>query len=402
MLIYDKYHGYINLCSIASKIVDTPIFQRLRHIKQLGMVYLVFPTATHTRFEHSIGTYYLANKMITNIKNKHPELNITDEIIMLVSIAGLCHDLGHLFFSHLFDHYFVPSITNININLTHEERSKYLLNHIVLRYDINLDIDQLNVINDLIYPIQSNYLNWNDKYKIGKWIFQIISNPINSIDVDKFDYLIRDTDMLGLKFAFDYERIISDIIIIDDNICYSLHNSNNIYYMFFVRYRLHRHIYNHKTVKAIEILIIKILFELEKTLHISNYLLDVDKMIQLIDPFILFNNSTIINDIYKRNIPKMVYENISLIPYNYDENILKQHFNNESYQIIKFEVGYISNKNNPLNNIIFYDYKNKKVIKTNNFQSFSLLINENHIEYFYRIYCVDLSLLDKFKTFFNT
>ena len=87
------------------------------------MVYLVFPTATHTRFEHSIGTYYLANKMITNIKNKHPELNITDEIIMLVSIAGLCHDLGHLFFSHLFDHYFVPSITNININLTHEERS---------------------------------------------------------------------------------------------------------------------------------------------------------------------------------------------------------------------------------------------------------------------------------------
>ena len=67
MRFYDKYHGYIDLCDIATLIVDTPIFQRLRNIKQTGVLNLVFPTATHSRFEHSIGTYYLAKKMITEI-----------------------------------------------------------------------------------------------------------------------------------------------------------------------------------------------------------------------------------------------------------------------------------------------------------------------------------------------
>ena len=107
MIIYDNIHGYISIDSIACSIIDTPIFQRLRNIHQTGVLYLVFPTATHTRFEHSIGTYHLATQLITNISNKQPELNITTEIIKLVGIAGLCHDLGHLMFSHLFDDYFL-------------------------------------------------------------------------------------------------------------------------------------------------------------------------------------------------------------------------------------------------------------------------------------------------------
>jgi HD superfamily phosphohydrolase len=80
MIIYDNIHGYINIDNIASSIIDTSIFQRLRNIHQTGVLYLVFPTATHTRFEHSIGTYHLAKKLITNISNNQPELNITEEI----------------------------------------------------------------------------------------------------------------------------------------------------------------------------------------------------------------------------------------------------------------------------------------------------------------------------------
>ena len=300
MRFYDKYHGYIELCDIAILIVDTPIFQRLRNIKQTGVLYLVFPTACHSRFEHSIGTYHLAKKMITKIKNKQPDLGITDEIIMLVSIAGLCHDLGHLLFSHLFDDYFISKITNITVNISHEERSIYLLTHIVNKYKINLNNGQLKVISDLIIPKNSEYNKWQSKYKIGKWIFQIISNPLNSIDVDKFDYLIRDTDALGFKLSFDYSRIINDAKVINDKICYSAHCSNDIYYMFFIRYRLHRQIYNHKAVKAIEILIVKLLFEIEKEEQISQYILNPEKMMELVDPFVWYKytNPTITKSLF--------------------------------------------------------------------------------------------------------
>ena len=64
MIIYDNIHGYISLDPIASTIVDTPVFQRLRNIHQTGILYLVFPTANHSRFEHSVGTYHLATQMI--------------------------------------------------------------------------------------------------------------------------------------------------------------------------------------------------------------------------------------------------------------------------------------------------------------------------------------------------
>jgi HD superfamily phosphohydrolase len=195
MIIYDNIHGYIKLDPVASAIVDTPVFQRLRNIHQTGILYLVFPTATHSRFEHSIGTYHLATKMISNIAKIQPELKITEEIIQLVGIAGLCHDLGHLLFSHLFDDHFLEKLPNIKeienktSNTIHENRSGFLLEYLVNKYLIPLNKDQLKVIGDLINPKNAEYSKWKNKYQVGKWIFQIISNPINSIDVDKFDYL---------------------------------------------------------------------------------------------------------------------------------------------------------------------------------------------------------------------
>lgn len=400
MIIYDNIHGYINIDELASSIIETPIFQRLRNIHQTGVLYLVFPTACHSRFEHSIGTYYLSKLMITNIKNSNKELNISEELISLVSIAGLCHDLGHLLFSHLFDNEFIPNLEHyeqlkiLTDNIYHQNRSTYLLKYLVIKYNINLNNDQLQIINDLINPNDYllQYNKWNDKYKIGTWIFQIIANPINSIDVDKFDYLTRDSYNIGLKLNFDYIKIINNAKVINNNICYSLKCSEDIYNMFFIRYRLHRQIYNHKKVKAIEILIIKKLFELEKKYIISEYLFNPEKMVNLIDSFIYYDenisNNNILNTLNTENIPKMIYQNISLNEIskeNEKEIVNKLELLDKSYKIIKYKVGYCNDNINPFNNIIFYNIKDNTLVK-NSSNDFSLLINQEYQEYFFRIY----------------
>src|SRR5436190_2108750 len=132
-------------------IIDSPQFQRLRELHQLGTGYLVFPTGNHKRFEHSLGVYYLCGLILQYIKfhsqNNPEELKnailaipelqeispngeLTDENIEDVKIAGLCHDLGHGPFSHVFDDIFLEKHEN-NYLEEHENRSGFILEYII-------------------------------------------------------------------------------------------------------------------------------------------------------------------------------------------------------------------------------------------------------------------------------
>ena len=401
-LIFDNIHNYIEVDEIAISIIDTPEFQRLRRIYQGGVLYYVFPTANHSRFEHSIGTYHLAKKFINNIKYNQTELNITNNIVKVISVAGLCHDLGHLMYSHLFDDIFLPKLSNYK-NLgnvcIHEERSIIILKNIVNKYKINITSDELVVIGDLINPKNNNYDNWNKEFKIGRWIFEIISNPRNNVDVDKFDYINRDNRAIGLKLDVDFSRLILQPRVINDEICYPIQAKESLYHLFFIRYQLHRRIYHHKTVKAIEILMSELLSELEKTYKISQYLTDVEQMIKLVDNFIYNSDNPkvneIINKIETRRLPSLVFEKISLKEFTFPKEVFSK-FNEDSYKIIKYKVGYTSGKNpNPLSSIKFYYPKNNMIIPDITIQNFSLLTNENHQEYVYRVYCIDEKIKDE-------
>lgn len=102
-IICDCVHGQISVHPLLVRMIDTPQFQRLRYLKQLGPLVYVYPSGTHTRFEHSIGTSHLAGVLIRHLKESQPSLQITTADELCVTIAGLCHDLGHGPFSHMFE-----------------------------------------------------------------------------------------------------------------------------------------------------------------------------------------------------------------------------------------------------------------------------------------------------------
>ncbi|KAJ0065786.1 hypothetical protein NL108_018660 [Boleophthalmus pectinirostris] len=111
----DPIHGQMEFHHFLVKIIDTPQFQRLRYLKQLGGAYFVYSGASHNRFEHCLGVAYLAGRLVQSLREKQPELGITDRDILCVQIAGLCHDLGHGPFSHMFDDMFIPKALKMNL-----------------------------------------------------------------------------------------------------------------------------------------------------------------------------------------------------------------------------------------------------------------------------------------------
>ena len=277
MEIYDIIHGNIVIEGLAQKIIDTEEFQRLRNIKQLGCCNFVFPGAVHTRFEHSIGVYHLAKKYI-DILNKKKEY-FTPREKECISIAGLIHDIGHGPYSHLFDELFSK-------DKNHEYRSGELFKRMNEKYKLGFNPDEIQSIIHFIYP-KNVSINPEEKYK-----YQIISNN-NGIDVDRFDYLMRDIKMTGLNYGIEYERIMNHSRIENNEIIYSEKVKTNIDEFFRIRFIMYKEVYNHRTVRGIE-------FMMKDFIKIFSGLHSIDDVIQKDqwDKFIQLNDSII----YQHNL----------------------------------------------------------------------------------------------------
>ena len=126
----DPIHGHIEVHPLCVKVIDTPQFQRLRDISQLGGTYFVFAGASSNRFEHSIGVSHYAKKFVKRIRKNQPELEITDVDVLCVELAGLCHDLGHGPFSHLYETKFLRAIKP-DSDFHHEHASIALLDLLI-------------------------------------------------------------------------------------------------------------------------------------------------------------------------------------------------------------------------------------------------------------------------------
>ena len=380
--IYDPIHKYMSFEPILVQIIDTVEFQRLRNIKQLGFCYYVFSGANHNRFEHSLGVAHLCGLLLTKIKHNQPELNITDRQIILIKIAGLVHDIGHGCFSHFFDNYLLNDSKHINSR--HEIRSQLIFQQIVKKYKLKINNDEINFLNNLIDPNNDN----ND------FIYQILSNKENSIDCDKFDYLLRDTFNLGLPFSFDCNRFIENAKVINNKLCYSIKLYYDIYDLFNLRFRLHKQIYNHHTVNQLEHMVLDIINLVDDKYNIKTSIHNINNFIEISDSILdkiyysesndknIIKAKEILYNIKIRKLYKMVEE--IMLDTKQIPNELKLKYNNfeTNYCYSIIVINYTKQDKNPLDSIHFYDNKNNKFfikknklnVSINNFQEIILRI----------------------------
>lgn len=225
--IRDPVHGYIKFTDAEKNIIDTESVQRIRKVKQMGMSSLVYPSATHTRFSHSIGVMYVAGKIAES-------LDLCDKEFKTVRLAGLLHDIGHGPFSHTSDR------VSRKYGYTHEDHS----------CDI-IDNDLYHLIPDEI-DIQDikDYIKSNSKINI----------IAGDIDADRMDYLNRDAINTGLKHgSIDYETIIEFAGTSDGKLVFDRKATYSINELLTARLYMHNAIANHHTSRLAETILERVL-----------------------------------------------------------------------------------------------------------------------------------------------
>ena len=352
--IYDPIHGFIPVQPHLLSIIDTQEFQRLRDLKQLGATHYVFPSATHTRFEHSIGVSYLARKLMESLKTHQPSLNITERQIQLVEIAALIHDLGHGPFSHLWDNHVI-----YNDEEEHEERSCKIFSNMIKKYKLSITDGERDIICELIDPSEQ---------VSRQWMFQIVANKRCQLDVDKIDYIQRDSLYLGnVGMKGEFDRLITEARVVKTvdgtmEIGWFHRLNYEIFSLFTNRYRLHKLVYNHHTVKGYEYLITSILKDFHEKIYQESPVGRV-RFIELTDAVVNCQlhsspHKEIQNRLYTRKIPKMIGEHIisrHTNPKIY-EKLNKEIFPKRILNILidKIDIGFSSGKINPMDEIYYY------------------------------------------------
>ncbi|CAI9111057.1 OLC1v1011191C1 [Oldenlandia corymbosa var. corymbosa] len=282
--VRDNVHGNIYLDPISLKFVDTEQFQRLRELKQLGMAHMVYPGAVHSRFEHSLGVYRLAGEAILKLKNNQGlELGIDNFDVQTVKLAGLLHDVGHGPFSHLFEKEFLPKVLN-GYEWSHEKMSADMVDCIVDEHYIDIDSEKVKTVKEMILASSKFALPKSAKEK--QFLYDIVANGRTSIDVDKFDYIVRDSRACGLGCNFQFERLMETMRVIDDEICYRSNDYLTIHKLFAARADMHRTVYTHAKVKAIELMVVDALVEANDYLDISSHIQDPREFWKLDDTII--------------------------------------------------------------------------------------------------------------------
>ena len=378
--IQDYIHQQIEIDNFYLKFINHFQFQRLRDIKQLPTSCFSFPSVNHTRFEHSLGTFSIANKYMKFLKNNQPELNISKSLINSVSLSGLCHNLGSPPYSSSFIN-FLKEKYNFDFNVS--EMSYKIFENIIdtenIDYD-NKDKEDEQFDINICKKIISGNKNITNYYE------EIVNNTKNGIDSCIFDYLKRDMYKFGFPTqGIDFQILTNNALIIDNKICFRENDINSINDLWNNKINMNKKFYLHKVTKSVELMIKDIFLYsdeqfkyLEKINNLNDFLTFTDFILKQIKLKNSNNNNSLkkaqelIKRIEKRNLYYFVgtYDSINLKSsfetFN-EETLLKYtssdyiNLTKDDIRINKIKLNLGNDNKDPLLNIPFY-----KINKKNN------------------------------------
>ncbi len=372
-ILNDPIYGFITIrYPILLQLIDHPYFQRLNRIKQLGLSYLVYPGAHHTRFHHAIGAMHLMQQAIEVLKVKGVEISEEEEIGVLAAI--LLHDIGHGPFSHALEHTLVSGVN-------HEDLSIILMDKLNKEFEGKLE---------LAIQIFSNTYS-------KMFLHQLVSSQL---DMDRLDYLRRDSFYSGVsEGVVSSDRILNMLNVHEDQLVIEEKGIYSIEKFIVARRLMYWQVYLHKTVLAAENLLVEILkranylasqgeelfaspvlkkflynnyskadFEKEKVIYQFTMLDDSD-IYSAIKAWCHHSDKTlsvISRSLIDRNLPKI---SIQRMPFEKERVSQLKELVKEEYGIGEVEIGHMvfdseiaNNAYNALKDKILIKYKNGAVL----------------------------------------
>jgi hypothetical protein len=310
----DPVHSEIFLYPLEIIFSDTSYMQRLRYLSQLAGAEYVYPSATHTRFSHSLGVMHIAGLYSKKIyPNNHSKFRI-------LRLAGFVHDIGHGPYSHQFDDVVYKKMGYEDGHDEFREKiiSYKMIDEIIKVYDgINDSRIKKDIIKDLSLTLEKDIDENNLKEHFqellekikevfkgefkGNIDFNIVQGPLGA---DRMDFILRDSYFAGTRHfgTGAVDRIIRNAELFDDGkICYSIKVIDDIYSSLFARFMMYKNVYFHKTSRAADQMLQEILKIAYDVLGLPNRVEDLDEFIKLTDQRIIDELEVLYDSIYRKN-----------------------------------------------------------------------------------------------------
>jgi hypothetical protein len=235
--IKDPVHGYVYITEEEKTIIDTYPMQRERRLRQLAGSEYVYPGANHTRFEHSLGVMFLSGQVLVN-----PNISrvVSDEEVDMCRIAALLHDCGHGPFSHVFENLLI-----IDLEKTHEDITSWLIE----KSEVADKLSKMGYTPQEVAGLAVGKLHKKNR----AFLDQIISS---AVDVDKQDFIVRDTYHTGAEYGFiDVYRLIHALDLLGENLAVELGALSALEAFVIARIESFKSIYFHRVGRAAQIML---------------------------------------------------------------------------------------------------------------------------------------------------